>query len=462
MDYRERHFLDGMNEGELQLYNKCLWLEDDDFRLIPNALFQRADEGTNQIDLLAVTKKGIFVMEMKDYKGWIFGDENHKQWTQVLQSGFGKSRKYQLRNPVKQNDNHIKTVRSLLAEKGINNLPIYNVIVFGNEAVLKEISTSVDVVNLSKVTSVFGKYRDLVITNEEIKAVYELLEAENIKDAQARESHLAYVSSLKGGNAASSQNSHQKERTTTDFEATIQRDKKAPTRDSYEEELNQESRRIRKDVRVAIRMVVLLLLFIMALLISEQYLLIILLGGFGLFAYRMVSKKALIIAGGVILALLVVMPLIGPFNRNQPEVPAQQMVIQPAGTMTAGEMGDDARLKEQLEKLENEARELQAMESVEIIIDIEPEKLPVDLQQSNTPIEAVPQTPNTAMTGHPDFIDIGMRQDQVQRLVGEPEKIELSGINTNWVYGLAWVSFDDNGRVAGWNNDRGRLDAGMR
>jgi len=28
-------------------------------------------------------KDGIFVIETKNYKGWIFGSENQKQWIQV-------------------------------------------------------------------------------------------------------------------------------------------------------------------------------------------------------------------------------------------------------------------------------------------------------------------------------------------------------------------------------------------
>jgi len=42
------NFLDDMNEGEKQLYYKCLQFKSEDFKLIPNALFNRVDEGTNQ------------------------------------------------------------------------------------------------------------------------------------------------------------------------------------------------------------------------------------------------------------------------------------------------------------------------------------------------------------------------------------------------------------------------------
>lgn len=38
-------------------------------------------EGTTQIDHILVSTKGIFVIETKNYSGWIFGDENSRQWT---------------------------------------------------------------------------------------------------------------------------------------------------------------------------------------------------------------------------------------------------------------------------------------------------------------------------------------------------------------------------------------------
>ena len=39
---------------------------------------------TTEIDLLYITKVGIFVIESKNYKGWIFGTDTNKNWTEVL------------------------------------------------------------------------------------------------------------------------------------------------------------------------------------------------------------------------------------------------------------------------------------------------------------------------------------------------------------------------------------------
>ncbi|MFM9944664.1 MAG: NERD domain-containing protein, partial [Bacteroidia bacterium] len=41
----------------------------------------------SQTDLVAVTSVGIFVFEVKDYSGWIYGTGNQSQWTKVLTYG---------------------------------------------------------------------------------------------------------------------------------------------------------------------------------------------------------------------------------------------------------------------------------------------------------------------------------------------------------------------------------------
>jgi restriction system protein len=66
-------------------------------------------EGTTQIDHILVSTKGIFVIETKNYSGWIFGDETARQWTQVLYRVKGR-----FQNPVRQNFLHVKAVEQLL------------------------------------------------------------------------------------------------------------------------------------------------------------------------------------------------------------------------------------------------------------------------------------------------------------------------------------------------------------
>ena len=96
---------------------------------------KKTDGEFSQIDLVVATKSGIIVFEVKDYSGWIFGNAQHKEWTQVLAYGQDKYRFY---NPIIQNNKHITEIRKKL--KQFENIPFYSVVVFYGDCVLKDIN----------------------------------------------------------------------------------------------------------------------------------------------------------------------------------------------------------------------------------------------------------------------------------------------------------------------------------
>ena len=87
------------------------------------------DDGTTQIDHIVVSEFGLFVIETKNMKGWIFGSANQKQWTQKI---FKYTVKFQ--NPLHQNYKHTQTLSSCLA---IPNELIYSVVVFVGDNTFK-------------------------------------------------------------------------------------------------------------------------------------------------------------------------------------------------------------------------------------------------------------------------------------------------------------------------------------
>lgn len=84
----------------------------------------------SQIDHVVISKYELFVIETKNYKGWIFGSENAYEWTQVIFSN-----KYKLYNPLKQNLGHIKALQSNLVD--YPNLNYFPIVVFTGSARLK-------------------------------------------------------------------------------------------------------------------------------------------------------------------------------------------------------------------------------------------------------------------------------------------------------------------------------------
>lgn len=78
------------------------------YRIIKNVTIASRD-GTTQIDHIIVSRYGIFVIETKNMKGWIYGSESQRQWIQVI---YGKKTRFM--NPLHQNYGHIKALSDLL------------------------------------------------------------------------------------------------------------------------------------------------------------------------------------------------------------------------------------------------------------------------------------------------------------------------------------------------------------
>lgn len=89
----------------------------------------------SQCDVILITKTGVVVFEVKDYRGWLFGKGNQTYWTQVLNFGRGKYRFY---NPVLQNSTHIKALRMRMPQ--LNHIPIYSVVVYYGNCKFKDVS----------------------------------------------------------------------------------------------------------------------------------------------------------------------------------------------------------------------------------------------------------------------------------------------------------------------------------
>jgi hypothetical protein len=89
---------------------------------------KKPTDNFTQIDLVAVTKVGIIVFEVKNYSGWIFGNGNHSHWTKVL--AYGKE-KYRFYNPIIQNNKHVIELRNQFVQHG--NVHFFSVVVFFRE-----------------------------------------------------------------------------------------------------------------------------------------------------------------------------------------------------------------------------------------------------------------------------------------------------------------------------------------
>jgi restriction system protein len=116
-----------LGEWQVNLLIK-FFLDKNNYHLIKNVTLP-TDDGTTQIDHVIVSKYGIFVVETKNMKGWIFGSANQKQWTQKI---FKHTSKFQ--NPLHQNYKHVKTLEACLNTK---NDSVFSVIIFIGDSTFK-------------------------------------------------------------------------------------------------------------------------------------------------------------------------------------------------------------------------------------------------------------------------------------------------------------------------------------
>ena len=91
-------------------------------------IYVDGSHGVQQIDIIAVTEKGILVVEKKTYIGLIVGSAYDKQWTVIVNWG---KKKFSMKNPHHQNYGHIQTLGEKfpkLKDKFID------LVIFGNNA----------------------------------------------------------------------------------------------------------------------------------------------------------------------------------------------------------------------------------------------------------------------------------------------------------------------------------------
>jgi len=81
-------------------------------------------DGTTQIDHILLSPYGLFVIETKNYRGWIYGEEKQKMWTQKIYKN-----NYKFQNPIHQNYKHIKVIETYLLDVIEDGL-IHSIVVF--------------------------------------------------------------------------------------------------------------------------------------------------------------------------------------------------------------------------------------------------------------------------------------------------------------------------------------------
>jgi hypothetical protein len=156
-----------------------------DYHLM-NHVTLRMEDGTTQIDHILVSRYGVFVIETKDFNGWIFANATDPTWTQVL-----FRRKSRFQNPILQNYRHVRAVRALL-----DFLPpetIKSVVVFSDNAEFKT-EIPLGVTTIGQLADYLNRHTEAVMSRNRQQFCVGRLETARL--AISRETDVEHIQSL--------------------------------------------------------------------------------------------------------------------------------------------------------------------------------------------------------------------------------------------------------------------------
>ncbi len=172
-----------VGEFTVNLSTKLL-LDKNKYHLIKNVTLPTED-GSTQIDHVIVSEYGVFVIETKNIKGWIFGRPDQKTWTQQIYR-----HKNKFHNPLHQNYKHTKTLEGLL---GLGSKQLFSVVVFVGDSTFKTEMPENVTYGKGLIRFIKSKRRP-VLSNAEVKDIYDKIESGRLKPSfKTNREHVKHV-----------------------------------------------------------------------------------------------------------------------------------------------------------------------------------------------------------------------------------------------------------------------------
>lgn len=172
--------------GEKRVIRQLSNLQPEEYKVLNNIMI-KTDKGSTQIDHIVISIFGIFVIETKNYKGWIHGGQNSEYWTQSIYKN-----KTSFRNPIRQNWAHIYALKKVLSDYG--QVPYYPVIVFSGSAKLKNVNTETPVIYDNDLYRTISESRGMPkISKQDINDIWTRLSELNLDGKEAHKEHVQRV-----------------------------------------------------------------------------------------------------------------------------------------------------------------------------------------------------------------------------------------------------------------------------
>lgn len=183
------------SKGELNIFEDLKFLEKEPLFLF-NIYIPINENKFTEIDVIMLHPSGIYVFESKNMKGWIFGNENDKYWTQCLKISRRETKKFKFINPIQQNKKHIDNLSKYLEYKTI---PIYNYIIFGTNSSFKRILIESDNINICYSFNLFKNiimnkhFKENNLTTEQICKIYNKLYPLTLRTEEFKKKHIERI-----------------------------------------------------------------------------------------------------------------------------------------------------------------------------------------------------------------------------------------------------------------------------
>ena len=154
--------------------------------IIPDQTTDSNKKYTTQIDHLVVSPYGIFVIETKNYSGWIFGNENSKRWKETFKTTKGNY----FYNPIKQNWGH---TYALAEHLNINNIRVFRPIVVFSDNCELNVESTTPVVYMSKLKETILNYKQEIIPQKDVDLIYNKIIKINLISDEVEKKHVQSI-----------------------------------------------------------------------------------------------------------------------------------------------------------------------------------------------------------------------------------------------------------------------------
>ena len=107
------------NRGEAIIFNQLKWLINDRDWVLTNVEVIY-DHKKSELDCVIINENGVFIIEVKNFRGQLYGREEDNLWQKCKVSRRGNFYEDTVRNPVGQVKRHIYILSNYLKYCGIN------------------------------------------------------------------------------------------------------------------------------------------------------------------------------------------------------------------------------------------------------------------------------------------------------------------------------------------------------